>query len=98
MLGVTLPDPELKWNEELGHYEFGPIDWSEFWNVVNGNGQCNRERLGARVKAWQDGAWVRKGALAYAAKAPENATANAAEDLVGEQPPGSTQPAAGSAS
>jgi len=80
VLGVTLPDPELKWNEELDHYEFGPIDWDEFWNVVKGNGQCNRERLGARVKAWQDGAWVREAALAHAQKvagrtAPESRSA-----------------------
>jgi ring-1,2-phenylacetyl-CoA epoxidase subunit PaaA len=68
VLGVTLPDPELKWNEERGHYDFGAIDWDEFWNVVNGNGQCNRERLAERVKAWEDGAWVREAAMAYAGK------------------------------
>ena len=69
MLGVTLPDPDLKWNEERGHYDFGAIDWSEFWRVVNGDGPCNRERLAARVKAWDDGAWVREAALAHAAQA-----------------------------
>ena len=68
VLGVTLPDPELKWNEARGHYDFGPIDWSEFWRVVGGDGPCNRERLGARVKAWDDGAWVREAALAHARK------------------------------
>jgi ring-1,2-phenylacetyl-CoA epoxidase subunit PaaA len=68
VLGVTLPDPELKWNEERQHYDFGAIDWNEFWNVVNGNGPCNRERLAARVKAWDDGQWVRDAALAYAAR------------------------------
>jgi ring-1,2-phenylacetyl-CoA epoxidase subunit PaaA len=68
VLGVTLPDPQLKWNQERGHYDFGAIDWNEFWNVVNGNGQCNRERLAERVKAWEDGAWVREAALAYAGK------------------------------
>jgi ring-1,2-phenylacetyl-CoA epoxidase subunit PaaA len=66
VLGVTLPDPELKWNEERQHYDFGAIDWDEFWNVVNGNGPCNRERLAERVKAWEEGAWVREAALAHA--------------------------------
>jgi ring-1,2-phenylacetyl-CoA epoxidase subunit PaaA len=68
VLGVTLPDPHLQWNEGRGHYDFGPIDWSEFWNVVNGHGPCNKERLAQRIKAWDDGAWVREGAVAYAAK------------------------------
>jgi ring-1,2-phenylacetyl-CoA epoxidase subunit PaaA len=68
VLGVTLPDPELKWNEERQHYDFGAIDWDEFWNVIQGNGPCNKERLAARVKAWDEGAWVREAALAYAAK------------------------------
>ena len=68
VLGVTLPDPDLKWNEERQHHDHGPIDWSEFWRVVGGDGPCNRERLGARVKAWEDGAWVREAALAHAAK------------------------------
>ena len=68
ILGMTLPDPDLKWNEARGHYDFGPIDWEEFWNVVNGNGPCNRERLAARVKAHEDGAWVREAAVAYAEK------------------------------
>ena len=67
-LGVTMPDPELKWNEARQHFDFGTIDWSEFWSVVNGDGPCNRERLGARVKAWDDGAWVRDAALANARK------------------------------
>ncbi len=68
VLGVTLPDPNLTWNEARGHYDFGEIDWEEFWNVVNGHGPCNRERLAERVKAWDDGAWVREAALAYAQK------------------------------
>ena len=68
VLGVTLPDPELKWNEERQHWDFGAIDWDEFWRVIGGNGPCNRERLGARVKAWEDGAWVREAALAHARK------------------------------
>jgi ring-1,2-phenylacetyl-CoA epoxidase subunit PaaA len=68
VLGVTLPDPDLKWNEARGHWDFGAIDWSEFWRVVGGDGPCNRERLAARVKAWDDGAWVREAALAYERK------------------------------
>ena len=68
ILGIKIPDPELKWNEEKAHYDFGPIDWEEFWNVVNGNGPCNRERLEARKKAHEEGAWVREAAMAYAEK------------------------------
>ena len=56
------------WNEERQHYDFGPINWEEFWNVINGNGPCNRERLAARVQAHADGGWVREAALAYARK------------------------------
>jgi ring-1,2-phenylacetyl-CoA epoxidase subunit PaaA len=65
VLGVTLPDPDLKWNDDRGHWDYGAIDWSEFWRVVGGDGPCNRERLAARVKAWDDGAWVREAALAH---------------------------------
>jgi ring-1,2-phenylacetyl-CoA epoxidase subunit PaaA len=68
VLGMSLPDPDLKWNEGRGHYDFGKIDWEEFWNVVNGNGPCNRERLEARRKAWDEGAWVREAAQKYADK------------------------------
>ncbi|MCS6810591.1 MAG: 1,2-phenylacetyl-CoA epoxidase subunit A [Tepidimonas sp.] len=68
VLGVTLPDPKLKWNPERGHYDFGEIDWDEFWRTVNGHGPCNRERLGTRIKAHRDGAWVREAALAHARK------------------------------
>ncbi|TAE14873.1 MAG: 1,2-phenylacetyl-CoA epoxidase subunit A [Bacteroidetes bacterium] len=67
-LGMTLPDPDLKWNEEKGHYDFGAINWEEFWQVVAGNGPCNKERLATRQKAWNDGAWVRDAATAHAAK------------------------------
>ena len=67
-LGLTFPDPKLKWNAERGHYDFGEIDWSEFKNVVQGNGPCNRDRLKARVEAHENGAWVREAALAYAKK------------------------------
>jgi ring-1,2-phenylacetyl-CoA epoxidase subunit PaaA len=65
---MNLPDPDLKWNEQKGHYDFGEIDWNEFWNVVNGNGPCNKERLEARVKAHEEGAWVREAAMAHAEK------------------------------
>jgi ring-1,2-phenylacetyl-CoA epoxidase subunit PaaA len=68
ILGVTLPDPDLKWNAQREEHDFGAIDWSEFWRVVGGDGPMNRERLGARVKAWDDGAWVREAALAHARK------------------------------
>ena len=70
ILGLTLPDEKLKWNEERKHYDFGEINWEEFWNVVNGNGPCNKERLAARVKAHEDGAWVREAAAAHAKKNP----------------------------
>ncbi len=68
LLGATLPDPDLKWNEERGHYDFGAINWDEFWSVVKGNGPCNKERLDARRSAWEEGAWVREAALAHAEK------------------------------
>ncbi|HSC00782.1 MAG TPA: 1,2-phenylacetyl-CoA epoxidase subunit A, partial [Burkholderiaceae bacterium] len=68
VLGVTLPDPLIQWNPEREHYDFGPIDWSEFKRVLAGDGPCNRERLATRVKAWEDGAWVRDAALAHARK------------------------------
>lgn len=67
-LGITIPDPDLKWNEELGKHEFGEIDWDEFWAVVKGHGPCNKERLAARVKAHEEGQWVRDAAVAYAEK------------------------------
>jgi len=68
VLGLTIPDPDLKWNEERGHYDFGAINWDEFWNVVKGNGPCNKERLDARRDAWNEGEWVRTAAMAYAGK------------------------------
>ena len=68
VLGVTLPDPNLKWNEARGHHDYGQIDWDEFWATVNGNGPCNKERLATRVKAHEDGQWVRDAAMAYASK------------------------------
>lgn len=68
ILNMTLPDENLKWNEQTQHYDFGEIDWNEFWNVVIGNGPCNKERLEARRKAHEDGAWVREAAIAYSEK------------------------------
>ncbi len=68
ILGIQLPDPLLQYNEARGHYDFGPIDWEEFFEVVAGNGPCNKERLAARVKAHEVGAWVREAATAYAEK------------------------------
>jgi ring-1,2-phenylacetyl-CoA epoxidase subunit PaaA len=68
LLGMRLPDEKLRWNQERQHYDFGPINWEEFWNVINGNGPCNKERLAARVQAHADGAWVREAALAHARK------------------------------
>ncbi|HEY2725948.1 MAG TPA: 1,2-phenylacetyl-CoA epoxidase subunit PaaA [Parafilimonas sp.] len=68
ILNMALPDENLKWNTETQRYDFGEIDWTEFWNVVKGNGPCNKERLEARRKAHEDGIWVRKAAAAYADK------------------------------
>lgn len=68
VLGMTLPDDQLKWNEKRRHYDFGGINWEEFWDVVKGNGPCNRQRLDARKKAWQNGQWVREAAAAYSKK------------------------------
>ncbi len=70
-IGLTVPDPDLKWNEERGHYDFGEINWEEFWQVVKGHGLCNKERIAARQKAWDDGAWVRDAATAHAEKKAE---------------------------
>jgi len=67
-LGLTLPDPDLRWNERRGHYDFGDIDWDEFWAVVQGNGPMNRERMEHKRRAWDDGAWVREAAAAHATK------------------------------
>ncbi len=68
VLGMRLPDDKLKWNEERMHYDFGEINWDEFWNVVKGNGPCNKERLDARKKAWDEGEWVREAAAAFSEK------------------------------
>jgi ring-1,2-phenylacetyl-CoA epoxidase subunit PaaA len=79
-LGLTLPDPDLKWNAEKfdgkGGYDFRPIDWDEFWRVVKGQGPMNRDRIKALKKAWNDGAWVREAALAHAAKRADRLAAS----------------------
>jgi ring-1,2-phenylacetyl-CoA epoxidase subunit PaaA len=67
-LDLTVPDPDLAWNEETKHYDIGPIDWDEFWRVVKGEGPCNRQRLAAKRAAHEEGAWVREAAEAFAAK------------------------------
>ena len=80
-IGLAMPDPDLAWNEEKGGYDFGPIDWDEFWRVVKGGGLCNRDRIRARRKASADGAWVREAALAHAEKrAAREASAPAAAE------------------
>jgi ring-1,2-phenylacetyl-CoA epoxidase subunit PaaA len=68
-LGLKMPDENIKYNEETGHYEFGELNWEEFWHIIAGNGPCNKQRLKARVKAYDDGAWVREAAMAYSEKA-----------------------------
>jgi ring-1,2-phenylacetyl-CoA epoxidase subunit PaaA len=67
-IGLKVPDPTLKWNEARGHYDFGDIDWEEFYAVVRGEGQVAKERMQARIKAWEDGAWVREAAAVHTAK------------------------------
>ncbi len=67
-LGISIPDPDLQFNEETGHYDFGEINWDEFWNVVKGNGPCNKDRIRARQKAYDGGQWVREAAMAYSEK------------------------------
>jgi ring-1,2-phenylacetyl-CoA epoxidase subunit PaaA len=68
VLGVSVPDPDLRFDETTGHWVYGAIDWDDFWAVVNGNGPCNKERLATRVKAHEEGQWVRDAALAHARK------------------------------
>jgi ring-1,2-phenylacetyl-CoA epoxidase subunit PaaA len=68
LIGLQIPDPNLKWNEKRGSYDFGEIDWDEFWSVVNGNGPCNEQRLNHHIKAHEEGKWVREAAKAYAEK------------------------------
>jgi ring-1,2-phenylacetyl-CoA epoxidase subunit PaaA len=81
VLGLTLPDPELRLDEETGHYRFGEIDWAEFYEVVKGNGPCNEQRLRHRTRAHEDGAWVRAAAAAHAAKQAERAARRVGEGV-----------------
>ncbi len=78
LLGLKMPDSDLKWNAERGHYDIGAIDWSEFWAVVKGDGPCNAERLNTRVRSYEQGAWVREAAVAYAQKQASRAHKDAA--------------------
>ena len=68
LIGLKVPDENLKWNEETGHYDFSPINWDEFWQVIGGNGPCNKQRVDARRKAKEDGMWVREAAMTFAEK------------------------------
>ncbi len=74
-LGVTFPDPDLIYDEGTGHWMIGDIDWDEFWAVVKGDGRLSRERIAAKVRAWEEGAWVREAAVAYAEKVSLRRTA-----------------------
>jgi ring-1,2-phenylacetyl-CoA epoxidase subunit PaaA len=73
LIGLTVPDPEMRFDEATGHHVHGPIDWDHFWAVVKGNGPCNRQRIATRVGAHDEGAWVREAASAYAAKHAKHA-------------------------
>ncbi len=77
-LGLAIPDPELALDAATGHYAIGPIDWEEFFGVIRGHGPCNRDRLRTRVKAWEEGAWLREAALAHADKRAARSEARAA--------------------
>ena len=68
VIGLTIPDKDLKWNEEKGHYDHGPIDWDEFYRVINGNGPCNKQRMDHHIRVHKEGAWVREAALAHTIK------------------------------
>ncbi len=78
-LGMTLPDPHLRYDEKTGNWLIGPIDWDEFWRVIRGHGPCNRERLQARRKAHEEGAWVREAVQAYARKRQQQTAQTATE-------------------
>lgn len=71
LIGLTIPDPDLIWNEERGSYDFGEINWDEFWQVIKGHGPMNKERMKARIGAWERGEWVRDAAMAHAEKKAE---------------------------
>ena len=85
LLNMKIPDAYLKWNEETGHYDFGPINWKEFYDVLNGNGPCNKERMAARIEAHEDGAWVREAAQAYADKKARISTKNSEQESITEK-------------
>jgi ring-1,2-phenylacetyl-CoA epoxidase subunit PaaA len=70
-LGLTIPDPKLRWNEATGHYETSEINWEEFNQVIQGNGPCNKERMDHHKQVHAEGAWVREAAAAYAARKQE---------------------------
>ena len=74
-LGLTVPDPDIKFNEATGHYEFGEINWDEFFAILAGKGPCNHERIEARRKAWEGGKWVRDSAAVYAQKQQQQSAA-----------------------
>ncbi len=78
VIGLKIPDPDLKWNEERGHYDFGEIDWEEFKQVINGNGLCNRQRMAHHIKAQEEGKWVRDAITAYEEKKRQRADQAAA--------------------
>jgi ring-1,2-phenylacetyl-CoA epoxidase subunit PaaA len=81
-LGLTLPDPEIRWNEERGHHDFGEVDFTELFEVIKGDGPCNQQRMAHRVRAHEDGAWVRDAASAYAEKrSRRGSTTGATEDV-----------------
>jgi ring-1,2-phenylacetyl-CoA epoxidase subunit PaaA len=77
-MGLRAPDPDVKWNEERGHYDFGAIDWDEFYNVIKGNGPCNKERLQTRIKTHANGSWFREALVANATKRATRARSAAA--------------------
>jgi ring-1,2-phenylacetyl-CoA epoxidase subunit PaaA len=78
-IGLTLPDPELKWNEQRGHYDFGEIDWDEFRRSMTGGGPCSRQRVAHHIQAHEEGEWVRQAMQAYEARRNNSAT-EAAQD------------------
>jgi ring-1,2-phenylacetyl-CoA epoxidase subunit PaaA len=84
-LGLELPDPALKWNEATGHYDYGQIDWDDFYSVIKGNGPCNAERLAARNKAWDEGAWFREAMSAHADKQEQRSNHASSNDSLHTQ-------------
>lgn len=74
LIGLSIPDKDLKWDNDKGHYNFGSIDWKEFNQIISGNGPCNKQRLQAKIKAWDDGHWVREAAMAFSEKRNKKST------------------------